>query len=77
MSSISIRHSKREEDLAQTQERYSMLVEKKYGAGLSEAEKEEMLRLERRLDASDADFYAPVERRLESALSRLRQRTKR
>lgn len=56
---------------------YALLVEKKYTHGLSPAEQAEMKRLQGQLDRADAPFYEPIERRLESVLTRLRQSPKR
>ncbi len=61
----------------QARDRYSALVEKKYAASLTEVEREEMLLIEEFLDRSEAEFYEPIENKLESALTRLRQQAKR
>jgi hypothetical protein len=58
----------------QAQDRYAALVEKKYSSSLSDAEREEMLRLQERLDRAEAPFYEPIQRRLESALTKLRHK---
>ena len=57
----------------QTRDRYADLVDKKFRSSLSELEQAELLRLQVHLDEAEAGFYEPVERRLESVLTRLRQ----
>jgi len=58
----------------QARDRYASLVDKKFSSSLSESEKAELSRLQVDLDEAEAGFYEPIERKLESALTRLRQR---
>jgi hypothetical protein len=60
----------------QVRERYALLVEKKYASSLSEVEVAEMTSLKEDLDRSEESFYEPIERRLESVLTKLRQQAK-
>ena len=56
-------------------ERYAELVDKKFRSALSESEQVELQRLQGRLDQAEAKLYEPIERELESALTKLRRRT--
>lgn len=60
----------------QVRERYALLVEKKYASALSEVEQAEMMSLQTDLDRNEASFYEPIEGRLESVLTKLRQQAK-
>lgn len=57
----------------QARDRYADLVDKKFRSPLSESESAELSRLQVYLDEVEAGFYEPVERKLESILTRLRQ----
>jgi hypothetical protein len=57
----------------QARDRYADLVDKKFRASLSEPERAELSRLQVYLDEIEAGFYEPIERKLESALTKLRQ----
>ena len=59
---------------SQARDRYADLVDKKFRSSLSESEQAELLRLQVYLDQVEANFYEPIERKLESALTKLRQR---
>ena len=59
----------------QARERYADLVDKKFHSSLSEPELAELSRLQVYLDEFEAGFYEPVERELESVLTKLRQRS--
>src|SRR5712691_8413239 len=48
----------------QARDRHSALVEKKYASSLTAEEREELLRLEQRLDQAEAEFYEPIEGKL-------------
>ena len=61
----------------QARDRYAELVEKKYASALSAVEQAEMLRLQVYLDQAEARFYEPIERKLKSALMKLRHEAKR
>ena len=58
---------------AQARDRYSDLVDKKFRSSLSETEQAELSHLRVYLDEVDAGFYEPVERKLESVLTKLRE----
>jgi hypothetical protein len=60
---------------SQARDRYADLVDKKFRSSLSEPEKVELSRLQVYLDEVEAGFYEPVERKLESVLTKLRQRS--
>jgi hypothetical protein len=57
----------------QARDRYADLVDKKFRSSLSEPERVELSRLQVYLDEVEAGFYEPVERKLESVLTKLRQ----
>lgn len=59
---------------SQARDRYADLVDKKFRSSLSESEQAELSRLRAYLDEVEANFYEPIERKLESALTKLRQR---
>jgi hypothetical protein len=59
----------------QARDRYSDLVDKKFRSSLSDSERAELSRLQVYLDEVEAGFYEPVERKLESVLTKLRQRS--
>jgi hypothetical protein len=65
-------HASRPESLAR--DRYSELVDKKFRSSLTSSEQAELLRLQTHLDEADAKYYEPAERRLQSVLTKLRQR---
>ncbi len=58
-------------DLDQTRDRHAELVDKKYGSFLTETEQEELLRLRVYLDEAQAEFYKPIEKKLDLALAAL------
>lgn len=58
---------------SQARDRYAELVDKKFRFSLSEPEVAELSRLQVYLDEAEAGFYEPVERKLESVLTKLRQ----
>jgi hypothetical protein len=60
---------------SQARQRHAELVDKKFRSSLSEIEQAELLRLQSCLDQADAKFYEPIERGLESALTRLRRKS--
>jgi hypothetical protein len=57
----------------QARARHAELVDKKFSSSLSEIEQAELLRLQAYLDQAEAKFYEPIERELESALTKLRR----
>jgi hypothetical protein len=57
----------------QARDRYAELVDKKFRAQLSQPEQEELKGLQSYLDQTEAGLYEPIERKLESALTKLRQ----
>jgi len=61
--------------VAQARDRYAELVDKKFRSPLSPAEQEELKSLDAFLDESEAELYEPIERKLESVLAKLRQRS--
>jgi hypothetical protein len=67
------RHASRPEGLAR--DRYAELVDKKFRSSLSNSEQAELLRLQTYLDEADAKYYQPAERKLQSVLTKLRQRS--
>jgi hypothetical protein len=59
---------------SQARDRYADLVDKKFRSPLSPSEQAELSRLRVYLDEVETTFYEPIERKLESALTKLRQR---
>jgi hypothetical protein len=59
---------------SQARDRYADLVDKRFRSSLSDTEQAELSRLRVYLDEAEATFYEPIERKLESALTKLRQR---
>jgi hypothetical protein len=57
----------------QARERHAELVDKKFRSSLSEIEQAELLRLQACLDQAEAKLYEPIERKLASALTKLRR----
>jgi hypothetical protein len=58
---------------SQAHDRYADLVDKRFRSSLSEAEQAELSRLWVYLDEIETTFYEPIERKLESVLTKLRQ----
>ena len=58
----------------QARDRYADLVDEKFRSSLSESEEAELSRLRVYLDEIEGTFYEPIERKLESVLTKLRQR---
>ena len=58
---------------SQARDRYADLVDKKFRSPLAEPEQVELAHLQVYLDEVEAGFYEPIERKLESVLTRLRQ----
>lgn len=58
----------------QARDRYAELVDKKFHTQLAKSEQEELRGLQSYLDDAEAGLYEPAERKLESALTKLRQR---
>jgi|1186.fasta_scaffold594797_2 hypothetical protein len=56
-------------------DRYAELVDKKFRSSLSDSEQAELLRLQTYLDEADGKYYEPAERKLQSVLTKLRQRS--
>jgi len=59
---------------SQARDRYVELVDKKFRLPLSQSEQAELARLRAYLDQAETTFYEPIERKLESVLTKLRQR---
>jgi hypothetical protein len=60
---------------SQRRDRYAELVDKKFRSLLTETEQAELLQLQKHLDEVDSKFYEPIEKKLEIALAKLRQRS--
>ena len=58
---------------SQARNRSADLVDKKFHSSLAEPEKAELSNLQIYLDEVEAGFYEPIERKLESVLTKLRQ----
>lgn len=56
-------------DIQEAHARYAALVDKKFASALSEAEQEEMLRLEVYLNEVEAEVYEPIKDKLQAALA--------
>lgn len=59
----------------QARDRYAALVDKKFRSSLSDSEQAELSRLKVFLDEVDAKFYEPIERKLRTALTKLRKQS--
>lgn len=76
MPGLYLPNSERLVDAArQERDRYAELVDKKFQSPLTVSEQAELLRLQEYLDEADAKFYEPIEEKLESVLTKLRQRS--
>jgi hypothetical protein len=59
----------------EARERHAELVDKKFRSFLTDSEQAELLHLQVYLDEADAKYYEPAERKLQSVLTKLRQRS--
>lgn len=59
----------------QKRNRHAELVDKKFRSLLTKTEQAELLQLQTQLDEADSRFYEPIEKKLELALTKLRQRS--
>jgi hypothetical protein len=56
-------------------DRHAELVDKKFHSMLTDTEQAELMQLQAYLDEADSKFYEPIEKKLELALTKLRQRS--
>ncbi len=59
----------------EARDRHAELVDKKFRSLLTDKEQAELVRLRVYLDEADAKYYEPAENKLQSVLTRLRQRS--
>lgn len=60
---------------AHVRARYAELVDKKFRSSLTDSEQAELLRLQTSLDEAETKYYEPAKRKLQSVLTKLRQRS--